>query len=84
MRLPRTLVFPFGYRVTVKVVSRTEIAEAGGGGDPADGLWDAATRTIYLSKAVSARRRRAVLIHEMFHALADYQHQMTDEGVACN
>jgi Zn-dependent peptidase ImmA (M78 family) len=83
MRLPKTLVFPFGYRVKVKIVTPTEVAEENEG-EPADGLWDAATRTIYLSSGVPLRRRRAVLIHEMFHAVADFQHQMLDDGVARN
>jgi Zn-dependent peptidase ImmA (M78 family) len=82
MRLPRTLVFPFGYRVTVKLVTTTEMAEMDDGG--ADGLWLVDRRTIFLSKAIPVRRRRAVLIHEMMHALLDYQHEMLDLGVARN
>ena len=83
MRLPKTLVFPVGYRVKVKVVSPTQMS-AEFDCSAVDGLWDVESRTIYLSSRVPARRRRAVLIHEMFHAIADFQHQMMDDGVARN
>lgn len=83
MRLPKTLVFPFGYRVKVKVVTPTQMSQEFDCSN-ADGLWDVESRTIYLSSRVPVKRRRAVLIHEMYHALADFQHQMMDDGVARN
>ena len=80
MRLPRTLVFPFGYRVKVVSLTPTEMTEENEG-EPVDGLWDCGTRTIYVSKGVPITRQRYILAHEMQHALLDYMHAMSDEGV---
>ena len=47
LRMPSRVVFPFGYRISVHQISDTEMDRR----DPnADGIWDDATKTIYLRK----------------------------------
>jgi Zn-dependent peptidase ImmA (M78 family) len=38
------------------------------------GLWDVATRTIYVDRSLDEKEQRYVLTHEMIHAFADWQH----------
>lgn len=82
MRLPRTLVFPFGFIIKLKCVTAAEMKSAQA--DDCDGYWDVGTRTIYLRRRLPAKRLRYILLHEMQHALTDYIHEMLDDGVAKN
>jgi hypothetical protein len=82
MRLPRTLVFPFDYRISFKYVTRAEMKEVDGTEEPPDGLWDCATRTIYVLRRLPARRLRYVIGHEMDHAVNDYRLHCVNEGIA--
>lgn len=73
MRLPKRVVLPFGYVVSVKQRPDSEM-------EGQDGLWDVETRTISIRKSLPLRRRRYILIHELGHALWDSQHQHLDCG----
>ena len=77
MRLPASVRFPFGYRVNVKLVTDTEMADACEDGP--DGLWDAETRTIRIRKALPLRRQKYILGHEIGHAWLDWVHECIDE-----
>lgn len=82
MRLPRQVRLPFGYTVQVKEVSDSEMRAEDEDGGLNDGLWDAETKTIYVRASIPPRRKRYILVHEMGHALWDYQHELFDEGAA--
>ena len=82
MRLPRTLVFPFGYKIKLKFCTAAELKAEDA--EDLDGYWDVDTRTIFLRRRLPAKRLRYLLVHEMQHALTDYFHQMLDDGVARN
>ena len=79
-RMPKRVVLPFGYIVTVMMCSpgSEELFTDVG---PVDGLWDSITRKIFINKALSARRRRRILLHELAHALNDCEHQLMDDGI---
>ena len=48
LRLPSRVVFPFGYRISVRQLSDTDMDRR----DPnADGIWDDATKTIGMPAA---------------------------------
>lgn len=84
MRLPSKIVFPFGYVVLIREISDQEMrleVEAGQDEFPPDGLFDAETRTIFIRRGLSLGRKKYILSHEMIHLLADYQHEMLDEGI---
>lgn len=82
MRLPSRVVFPFGYRVTVKQVSDREMREFSDDdpGQPLslDGCWYADHRTIYIRKCLGVRRKRYILAHEVAHAVNDWIHFCLD------
>lgn len=82
MRLPRTLVFPFGYIVTFRYVSAAEMKEHEA--EDLDGFWEASTRTIYVRKRLPTKRLRYMIGHEIDHAVNDWRHQMLDAGIAKN
>lgn len=79
LRMPSRVVLPFGYRISVRQISDTEMDRR----DPnADGIWDDATKTIYLRKRLPLTRRRYILAHELGHAWLDWQHRHLDNGKA--
>ena len=83
MRLPKSLSFPFGYRVAIREVTDGEMRELDDEDErSSDGCWAVQTRTIYIVKTLSPRRKRYILGHEMFHALIDYQHHLLNEGAS--
>jgi hypothetical protein len=79
LRLPSRVVLPFGYRISVRQLSDTDMDRR----DPnADGIWDDDTKTIYLRKRLPVTRRRYILAHELGHAWLDWQHRHLDNGKA--
>lgn len=80
MRLPKRLVFPFGYVVAFKFLTAAEMKlhEAA----ELDGYWDPDSRTIYLRRRLPVKRLRYMVGHEMDHAINDYRHHLTNEGIA--
>lgn len=83
MRFPRRVTLPFGYVVRVKEVTDGEMREMDDADErTSDGCWDIETRTIYLVKTLSPRRKRYILAHELFHALIDYEHHLLNEGAS--
>src|SRR5688572_30780182 len=77
VRLPQRVVLPFGYRVTVKLVTDAEMLshqDANDQDEAGDGLWQVGCRTIYIRKALPKPRQRYLLSHELGHAFLDWQH----------
>ena len=83
-RIPHTVVFPFGYRVGVRQVSRAELRamDDDDDTDDLDAWFDGDARVIYIDRSLPIRRRRYLLTHELSHAWADWQHYCLDIGVA--
>jgi hypothetical protein len=79
LRMPSRVILPFGYRISVRQLSDTDMDRR----DPnADGIWDDDTKTIYLRKRLPMTRRRYILAHELGHAWLDWQHRHLDNGKA--
>lgn len=75
MRLPQRVVLPFGYVVSVRLVTDSEMREhLSPEDDLCDGLWLDGPRTIYLRKTLPKPRLRYLLSHELGHAFLDWQH----------
>ena len=72
LSIPRSVRFPFGYKVAVRLVTAKQVEKANG--QAAHGCWDGGKRTIYIDRALAPLERRYVMSHEMIHALADWQH----------
>ena len=79
IRIPSRVVLPFGYRITVRMLTDTEMDQRD---TSADGIWDSDTRTIYIRKSLPATRRRYILGHELGHAWLDWQHRFLDNRKA--
>jgi hypothetical protein len=67
LRMPSRVVFPFGYRISVRQLSDTDMDRR----DPN-----------YLRKRLPVTRRRYILAHELGHAWLDWQHRHLDNGKA--
>lgn len=80
LRIPKKIKLPFGY--TIKVIQRTMKQLHEEIGSEVYGYWDDEERAIYLGKDLSAAKRRHALIHELKHALADYELYCTELGIA--
>lgn len=80
--IPSRVVFPFGYVVTVKRVTHTEITLANEDDPTADALWDDQARTILLDRNMPVRQQRYLLLHELEHAFADWKLWVAREGIA--
>lgn len=81
MRLPTKIVFPFGYVVLIKEISDAEMRlEAGEEDEFPDGLFDPDTRSIFIRKDLPLGRKKYLLSHEVLHAVADWQHDLFNEG----
>lgn len=79
LRIPRRVVLPFGYRISVRQLSDAEMDKRD---QNADGIWDDETKTIYIRKRLPVTRRRYILAHELGHAWLDWQHRYMDDGKA--
>ena len=79
LRIPSRVVFPFGYRISIRQVTDAEMDTRDAN---ADGIWDSDTRTIYIRKRLLVTRRRYILAHELGHAWLDWQHRYLDDGKA--
>lgn len=79
LRIPKSVVLPFGYRITVRQLSDSEMDKLDAN---ADGIWDDETKTIYIRKRLPVTRRRYILAHELGHAWLDWQHRYLDDGKA--
>lgn len=71
LRIPHSVLLPFGYRVTITQLSDRDYDEEAGSDSVA--CWFADEQTIYLRKKRPIRKRRADLAHEFLHACADWQ-----------
>lgn len=78
-RIPSRIVFPFGYRISVRQLSDAEMNKRDA---DADGIWDDETKTIFIRKRLPVTRRRYILAHELGHAWLDWQHRYMDNGKA--
>lgn len=85
MPLPKKIVFPFGYVVSVLQVPDSQmltISEEDEKDQVCDGLWLVDILTIYIRKSLSITRKRYVLLHESQHALNDIMHALLNSGKA--
>jgi len=79
LRIPRRVVLPFGYQISVRQLSDAEMDKRDAN---ADGIWDDDTKTIYIRRRLPVTRRRYILAHELGHAWLDWQHRYMDDGKA--
>jgi len=79
VRIPSRVVLPFGYRISVRMLSDADMDQRD---RDADGIWDPDNRTIYIRKRLPVTRRRYILVHELGHAWLDWQHRFLDDGKA--
>ena len=79
IRIPTRVVLPFGYQISVRQLTDTEMDKRDAN---ADGIWDSDIKTIYIRKRLPMTRRRYILAHELGHAWLDWQHRHLDEGKA--
>mgnify|MGYP003345644861 FL=1 len=79
IRIPTRVVLPFGYQISVRQLTDTEMDKRDAN---ADGIWDDESKTIYIRKRLPVTRRRYILAHELRHAWLDWQHRHLDEGKA--
>jgi uncharacterized protein DUF955 len=84
LTIPKRVQLPFGYVVTIKQVTDSEMEEIveDGTGESVDGYWDPDERVLYIRKSLPIRRRRYILAHELGHAWNDWQHHAMDNGIA--
>lgn len=75
-RIPKRIVLPFSYIVTIKQVPPGHDLLLDETSGPLDGVWYAEDRLIVINNGLSARRRAYILAHEAQHMLADWQHQL--------
>ena len=72
--LPRSVVFPYGYRVAVRVVTPAQLGVvAGQDGSRLKGCWREDKRTIYINKAQTGPEKVSTFWHEYEHAKVDGQ-----------
>src|SRR6266702_2917680 len=67
LTIPKRVQLPFGYVVTIKQVTDSEMEEIveDGTGESVDGYWDPDERVLYIRKSLPIRRRRYILAHEL-------------------
>lgn len=78
MRVPRTIRFPFGYAVKVRLLTSAQMKAQGE--QDSDGWWESSTRTIFVRKRLPAARLRFIIGHETQHAVLDWQVHCCNEG----
>lgn len=73
-RIPETIVLP-GLLVYVRQVPASDPELQG-----ADATWDYddTNAVIRLRKSLAIKRKRYLLLHELFHVIADYMHDVGD------
>src|SRR5260370_42058916 len=84
LTIPKRVQLPFGYVVTIRQVSDSEMEEIveDGTGESVDGHWDPDERVLYIRKSLLIRRRRYILAHDLGLAWNDWQHHPMDNGLA--
>jgi Zn-dependent peptidase ImmA (M78 family) len=80
LKVPKRIRFPFGYTVVVRQVTLRELKKMAGG-DDVYGLWDVDSRTIFVGKHLPVAKKRYVVVHELRHAMADFEHLHAELGV---
>lgn len=78
-RIPKYIRFPFGY--TVKVVQKSPKELSDDVGTSVYGYWCDETRTIFISRTLTAAKKRYVVLHELTHALEDFKLFCTEIGL---
>jgi Zn-dependent peptidase ImmA (M78 family) len=72
-RIPTRINLPFGYRVSILQLPKTDYNAECGDDSLACWIVGHGGGTIYLNTSRSVRKRRADLAHELLHACADFQ-----------
>lgn len=81
-RFPRRVVLPFGWVITVRLVTDAEMLDALEEEDLVDGLWLVEEKAILIRCSLPVRRLRYILTHELIHAAVDLHHAALDTGKA--
>jgi Zn-dependent peptidase ImmA (M78 family) len=81
--VPVSLTLPYGYRIQIRLVTDSEMLQAldeeDNKAELVDGLWDSEARLILIRKSLAKARQIRVFAHELHHALADWEHAISDE-----
>jgi hypothetical protein len=81
--VPVSLTLPYGYRIRVRLVTDSEMLRAldeeDNKAELVDGLWDSEARLILIRMALPKARQIRVFAHELRHALADWEHAISDQ-----
>ncbi len=72
MKIKPSFSFPYGFKVTTKILSPAKFLKAGGGTTDL-AFWCGATRTIYLRDDRAPVELWADYMHELEHAWVDYR-----------
>jgi hypothetical protein len=70
-RLPRSIAFPRGIKVPVRLVTDEMMVAVAGVLN--DGLWHDGNHTIYIRQKLSPAERAETFYHEMHHCVADLE-----------
>ena len=70
-KLPKKIKLPFSVPIRVIEVGKTHEMIQG-----CDGLWDDDERTIYIRRSLSPAKKKAILYHELLHAVHDTARQL--------
>lgn len=80
--VPVSLTLPYKYQIKVRLVTNREMLQAldeeDNKAELVDGLWDVETRTILIRERIPKARQIRVFAHELRHALADWEHWISD------
>ena len=79
--IPELIHLPFGFTAKVVQIPHAEFVEEAGDGRT-KAVWIHEEYTIYLDESRTLRRRRADLVHELLHVVADYQEQVLSSRYA--
>jgi hypothetical protein len=81
--VPVSLTLPYHYQIKVRLVTNREMLQAldeeDNKAELVDGLWDVETRTILIRERIPKARQIRVFAHELRHALADWEHWISDQ-----
>jgi Zn-dependent peptidase ImmA (M78 family) len=78
-RLPSRVCLPFGYRISVRQLTDTEMRAQDEKKELQDGLWDAGKRLIMIRRSLPVARKKYILGHELIHAVLDYIHECLND-----
>ena len=72
-RIPHYITLPFGYEIEIEQLTHKAFTEEYGDDCYACRVVGENGGTVYLDKSRDIKKRRADLVHEVLHAVADWQ-----------